>query len=67
MVHGARRFNTAFTMTLQVATIQFYVFSLRSILILPSNLRLGLPKGLLPLGLPNEMFKALLPSSILAT
>ena len=41
--------------------------SLRSILILPSHLRLGLPKGLFPVGLPVRILKALPPSSILAT
>ena len=39
----------------------------RSILILSSHLRLGLPKGLFPVGLPFKILKALLPSSILAT
>ena len=41
--------------------------SSRSILILSSHLRLGLPKGLIPVGLPGKILKALLPSSILAT
>ena len=41
--------------------------SSRSILILSSHLRLGLPKGLFPVGLPVKILKALLPSSILAT
>ena len=34
---------------------------------LSSHLRLGLPKGLFPVGLPVKILKALLPSSILAT
>ena len=38
-----------------------------SILILSSHLRLGLPKGLLPVDLLVKILKALLPSSILAT
>ena len=38
----------------------------RSILILSSHLRLGLPKGLFPVGLPVKILKALLPFSILA-
>ena len=38
-----------------------------SILILSSHLRLGLPKGLFPVGLLVKILKALLPSSILAT
>ena len=41
--------------------------SSRSIPILSSHLRLGLPKGLFPVGLPVKIFKALLPSSTLAT
>ena len=41
--------------------------SSRSILILSSYLCLGLPKGVFPVGLPVNIFKALLPSSILAT
>ena len=38
-----------------------------SILILFSHLRLGLPRGLFPAGVPVKILKALLPSSILAT
>ena len=41
--------------------------SLKSILILSSHLRLGLPKGQFSVGLPVKILKALLPSSILAT
>ena len=41
--------------------------SSRSILILPSHLRLSLPKGLFPVDLPVKILKVLLPSSILAT
>ena len=41
--------------------------SLRSILIIFSHLRLGIPKRLFPVSLPNTILKALLPSSILAT
>ena len=40
---------------------------LRFFIILSSHLRLGLPKGLFPVGLPVKIFKALLPSSILVT
>ena len=36
--------------------------SSRFILILSSNLRLGLPKGLFPVGLPTKILKTLLPS-----
>ena len=41
--------------------------SLRSILVMSSHLRLGLPKGIFPIGLPVKILKAVLPSSILAT
>ena len=41
--------------------------SSRSILILSSYLRQGLPKGLFPVGLPLTILKELLLSSILAT
>ena len=40
---------------------------LRSILILSSHLRLGIPIGLFPAGLPVKILKAVLPSSILTT
>ena len=40
---------------------------LRSILRLSSHVRLGLPKGLFPVGVPAKILKALLPFSILAT
>ena len=40
--------------------------SLKSILILSSHLRLGLPQGLFPIGLFVKITKALLPSYILA-
>ena len=39
---------------------------LRSILIVSSHLRLGLPKGQFPAGVPVKISKELLPSSILA-
>ena len=40
-------------------------YFLRYILTLPSQLRLVLPKGLFPVGVPVKMLKALLPSSIM--
>ena len=52
MAYGTRRFNAAFTRALQK--------------FLSSHLRLGLPKGLFPVGSPAKILKALLPSSILA-
>ena len=45
----------------------FIPISSSTILILSSHLRLCLPKDLFPEGLPVKIFKALLPSSILAT
>ena len=42
-------------------------YSLRSILIFSSHLRLGLPKGLFPSGESVKILKELLPSSFLAT
>ena len=75
MAYGTRRFNAAFTRALQqflswAESTQFPALihiSSRSILILSSHLRLGLAKVLLPVGSPVAFFKALLPSSILAT
>jgi hypothetical protein len=44
-----------------------YPISLRSILILFSHVRLGLPKGLFPAGVPVKILKPYLPSSFLTT
>ena len=63
MAYGTRTFNAAFTKAFQKSiscaeSTQFPALipiSLRSILILSSHLRLGLPKGLLPLGLTTSM------------
>jgi len=43
------------------------LISSRFILILSSQLRLGLPKGIVPVCLPVKILKALLPSSVQAT
>ena len=75
MAYGTRRFNATFTRTFQqflsrAESTQFLVMipiSLRSLLILSSHLRLCLPKGFCPEGLPVKILKALLPTSILAT
>ena len=48
-----------------IPRIDTYLFKL--ILVLSSHLRLGFPKGLLHVGLPVKILKALLPSSILTT
>ena len=73
MAYGIWKFDVAFTRTLQkflscVESTQFLVLIpiyLRSILILSSHLRLGLPRGLFSVF--TYVLKALLPSSILAT
>ena len=75
MAYETQTFYATFTRTLQKSLFlaessQFLVFmsiSLRFALILSSHLRLGLPKGLFPVGLPAKILKASLPSSILAT
>ena len=68
MTYGTRRYNTAFTMAFQKSlsqaeSTQFLVLIhiyLRSILILLSHLRLGIPKYLVSVGLPVKMVKAVL-------
>ena len=63
MAYGTRRFNTAFTRVLSLSWAEstqlpaLIPISSRSILILSSHLKLGLPKGLFPVGLPvhNEL------------
>ena len=60
IAYGTRRFNAAFTWA---ELTQFFVWrpiSLRSYLILSSHLRLGLPKGLFPVGLTDKILKTLL-------
>ena len=49
----------------QIPRINTYFFQIHSNL--SSHLRLGLPKGLFPVGVSVNIYKALLPSSILAT
>ena len=73
MAYGTRKFNTAFTRfssnsyPKSTQLLVFITISTRSIIIWSSHLRLGLPKGLFPVGLPVKISKALLSSSILAT
>ena len=50
-----------------ILRIDIYFYKIHSILILSYRLRLGLPNGFFPVGLPAEILKELLPSSILAT
>ena len=50
-----------------ISLIDTYLIKVGYILILSSHLRLGLPKGLFPVGLLVKILKAPLPSSILAT
>ena len=59
---------TLLSVQIPLQSIQFLAFiSLKSILILSSHLLLGFPKGLFPVGVPVNILKALIPSSILAT
>jgi hypothetical protein len=75
MAHETQKLHAIFTGIFQLSLswmelAQFLVLThipLRSILILSSHLRLGLPKGILLVGLPIKFLKTLLPSSILAT
>ena len=65
--HSQRLSNNPYPEPKQTQFLVFITISLRSILILSTHLRLRLHKGLLPVGIPVKILKALLPSSILAT
>ena len=67
MPHSQGLYNNSYPELNQTKFPALIPISSRSILILSSHLRLGLPKGLFPVGLPVKILKALLPSSILAT
>jgi hypothetical protein len=75
MAYGTRRFmphsqgpsNNPYPEPNQPNFSNWHQFFLRSILMLFSHLRLGLPKGIFLAGLPVKILKACLRSSILAT
>ena len=75
MAYGTQRFNAAFTNSSPIVPtlsrispifrIDTYFFTIHSNNVLPFCL--GLPEGLFPVGLSVKIFKALMPSCILAT
>ena len=61
MDYGTRKINPAFTRS-PIPRIDTYFLKIVPNIVLPSTP----PKGLFPVGLPVQIFKALLPSSIVA-
>ena len=65
MAYGTQRFNAAFTRALEYSLSwaestqlpALIPISWRSILIISSHLRLGLPKGIFPVGLPDKILR----------
>ena len=66
MPHSQGLYNNPYPEPNQTNSSYWCLF-LRSILILPSHLRIGLLSGIFPVGLPDNIFKPLLPFSILIT
>jgi hypothetical protein len=74
-LYGTRRFITVFTRALHwslswdrsIQSIPSHTISLRSILILSTHLRLGLPSGLFPSGFPTNILYTFLFAHIRAT
>jgi hypothetical protein len=65
--YGTRRFITVFTRATSIQSIPSHPIPLRSILILSTHLRLGLPSGVFPSGFPTNILYAFLFSVIRAT
>ena len=63
-INTDQKFHINIEENLTISKFRTSIISSRSILILSSHLRLGLPKDLFPVGLPAEILKTLLPSSI---
>ena len=67
MAYETRRFNASHIIPIPSQINQIPCFDIDFFQILAPHIRLGLPKGLIPVGLPVKIFKALISSSVLAT